>query len=51
MLAGSRSPLGWVGAHRIHYRHSDTEEDPHSPKHKGFWECVLINNWRVKQNI
>src|SRR6056300_1202 len=48
MLAGSRSPLGWVGAHRIHHRHSDTEEDPHSPAHKGFWN-VLINNWRVKQ--
>ena len=48
MLAGSRSPLGWVGAHRIHHRHSDTEEDPHSPLHKGFWN-VLINNWRVKQ--
>ena len=25
MLAGSRSPLGWVGAHRIHHRHSDTD--------------------------
>src|SRR5210317_2447308 len=48
MLAGSRSPLGWIGAHRIHHRHSDTEEDPHSPAHKGFWN-VLINNWRVKQ--
>jgi len=48
MLAGSRSPLGWVGAHRIHHRHSDTEEDPHSPTHKGFWN-VLLNNWRVKQ--
>src|SRR5210317_247696 len=48
MLAGSRSPLGWVGAHRIHHRHSDTEEDPHSPAHKGFWN-VLFNNWKVKK--
>jgi len=48
MLAGSRSPLGWIGAHRIHHRHSDTKLDPHSPTYKGFWN-VLFNNWKVKQ--
>lgn len=47
MLAGSRSPIGWVGAHRIHHLHADTEHDPHSPDHKG-WFRVLFNLWTVK---
>ena len=46
MLAFSRSPVGWIGAHRIHHKFSDTEKDPHSPTHKGFWN-VLLNNWKV----
>ena len=48
MLAFSRSPVGWIGAHRIHHRFSDTEKDPHSPTHKGFWN-VLLNNWKVEK--
>ena len=48
MLAFSRSPLSWIGAHRIHHRFSDTEKDPHSPTYKGFWN-VLFNNWNVKK--
>ena len=48
MLAFSRSPLSWIGAHRIHHRYSDTEKDPHSPTYKGFWN-VLFNNWNVKK--
>ena len=47
MLAGSRSPLGWIGAHRIHHQHSDTDKDPHSPTHQGFWK-VLFNMWTIK---
>lgn len=27
--------LTWVGLHRRHHEHSDTEEDPHSPHHQG----------------
>lgn len=30
------SPIAWVALHREHHRHSDTELDPHAPKHKGF---------------
>ena len=48
MLAFSRSPVGWIGAHRIHHKFSDTEKDPHSPTHKGFWN-VLLNNWKVEK--
>ena len=44
VLTGAKSPLGWAAAHRTHHNHSDTELDPHSPKHKGFW-YVLLNKW------
>jgi stearoyl-CoA desaturase (Delta-9 desaturase) len=27
--------LKWVAFHRRHHQHSDTPEDPHSPRHKG----------------
>ncbi len=32
-----RGPLWWAAHHRQHHRASDTLEDPHSPKLKGFW--------------
>ena len=44
VLTGAKSPLGWAAAHRAHHQYSDTEKDPHSPKHKGFW-YVLLNRW------
>jgi hypothetical protein len=28
--------LGWAAVHRHHHLHSDTEEDMHSPRHRGF---------------
>jgi len=28
-------PISWVAIHREHHRHSDTENDPHGPEHKG----------------
>ena len=43
MLAGVKSPLGWIGAHRMHHKYSDTKNDPHSPTYKGFWN-VFFNN-------
>jgi fatty-acid desaturase len=30
-------PIFWVATHRIHHQHSDTDGDPHTPKHGGFW--------------
>jgi fatty-acid desaturase len=36
VLAGRGSPLGWSYIHRQHHAYSDTEKDPHSPKHLGF---------------
>ena len=34
-------PVGWVGTHRIHHRDSDTENDPHSPRHGFLWAHLL----------
>ncbi len=36
MLAGEGPPIFWAAIHRQHHKHSDTEDDPHSP-HDGFW--------------
>ena len=42
-----RSPLIWIGVHRIHHAHADTDKDPHSPDRLGFWS-VIFNRWDVK---
>ncbi len=34
-------PKGWVCMHRLHHAHSDTEADPHSPKHAGIFGVLL----------
>jgi stearoyl-CoA desaturase (delta-9 desaturase) len=39
--AAQRGPLWWAAHHRHHHRHSDTEEDLHSPVQSGFfWSHV-----------
>src|SRR2546430_4097210 len=34
-------PIKWVGTHRIHHKHSDGEEDPHSPHHGFNWSHIF----------
>lgn len=34
-------PKGWCCMHRLHHRYSDTELDPHSPVHKGFFGLAM----------
>jgi stearoyl-CoA desaturase (delta-9 desaturase) len=34
-------PKGWVCMHRLHHTHSDTADDPHSPRHAGFFRLIL----------
>src|SRR4051794_1044737 len=34
--SGQKSVLWWAAKHRHHHLHSDTEQDVHSPQHKGF---------------
>jgi len=33
--SGQKSVLWWAAKHRLHHLHSDTSEDPHSPRHGG----------------
>ncbi|HET6575062.1 MAG TPA: acyl-CoA desaturase [Fimbriiglobus sp.] len=32
-----RGPIWWAGHHRLHHKHSDTEDDPHSPVIRSIW--------------
>jgi len=36
-LTWQGAPIRWVGTHRMHHRDSDTETDPHSPRHGFSW--------------
>ena len=35
--SAQRGPLWWASHHRQHHAKSDSQDDPHSPRHKGFW--------------
>jgi stearoyl-CoA desaturase (Delta-9 desaturase) len=35
--AMQKGPLWWTAHHREHHRHSDTIQDPHSPRINSFW--------------
>jgi len=48
MLACVRTPIGWIASHRMHHTYCDTELDPHSPRHKGFWK-VLFTMWDLRE--
>jgi stearoyl-CoA desaturase (delta-9 desaturase) len=41
------SPVQWVGTHRIHHKHSDHDEDPHTPNHGFAWSHVF---WCMTKN-
>lgn len=41
------SPARWVAIHRLHHRHSDQQEDPHSPLVSFFWGHI---GWVVCRN-
>jgi stearoyl-CoA desaturase (delta-9 desaturase) len=36
------SAITWVAIHRKHHRYADTENDPHSPDHLGFWRVQFF---------
>lgn len=44
---GVGSVVSWVGQHRYHHKHSDTDADVHSPRHQGIWN-ILFGIWSVK---
>jgi stearoyl-CoA desaturase (delta-9 desaturase) len=35
--ATQKGPLWWAATHRLHHKYSDTVDDVHSPKQRGFW--------------
>lgn len=35
--SAQKSVLWWAALHRHHHKFSDTEDDIHSPRHRGFW--------------
>jgi len=48
-IAVQGSAILWVGIHRgAHHRHSDTDLDPHSPKH-GFWHSYILWMFTLKE--
>src|SRR5262249_26302397 len=47
VLALQRSPLEWVGHHRMHHAFTDTPKDPHDAN-EGFWWSHM--GWMCHQN-
>jgi len=47
LLCGGRSPLTWIGVHRMHHAYADTKKDPHSAKYQP-WYKILFSLWRVE---
>lgn len=43
ILCGSGPTIVWVGLHRTHHRHADTDEDPHSPKRTPLLNYLHLN--------
>ena len=54
--AAQRGPLWWAAHHRHHHRHSDLEEDTHSPRQHGFlWSHMFWftsrSNFRTRHEL
>jgi len=50
-MAWQGGPIKWVGDHRLHHQYSDTEDDPHSPKHGFSWSHVWWTLWKKHRVI
>ena len=49
LISGQGSPYWWAALHRgYHHKHSDTDKDPHSPKH-GFWHSYILWLFKIKE--
>jgi stearoyl-CoA desaturase (delta-9 desaturase) len=44
-----KGPLWWAGHHREHHIHSDTDDDPHSPRTRSFWWSHV--GWILSENF
>ncbi|MFW6060998.1 MAG: acyl-CoA desaturase [Phycisphaeraceae bacterium] len=47
-LAWQGAPANWVGVHRLHHKHADSDHDPHSPDHGFTWSHIL---WTLHKRI
>lgn len=45
VIATTGSPIAWVAMHRVHHKHTDTPNDPHSPVNLPALEVLF--NWNV----
>ena len=46
----AQSPaISWASQHTAHHAYSDTENDPHSPVHKGVWNAFLNIHYLTKE--
>tara|TARA_B100000085_G_scaffold55804_1_gene48867 strand:+ start:4289 stop:4924 length:636 start_codon:yes stop_codon:yes gene_type:complete len=43
LVTGVGSPLTFAATHRQHHAYHDTEKDPHSPEHIGWYNVWLMN--------
>ena len=39
-LAVQSGPITWVTAHRLHHAFTDTDRDPHTPRHGTYWSHI-----------
>ena len=39
-LSIQNGAIEWVATHRLHHAHTETDRDPHSPRHGAFWAHV-----------
>jgi len=44
-LNASGPIVSWAQVHRNHHKHSDSEQDPHSPKYRGVLNVFFANWW------
>lgn len=44
-------PIAWVNTHRHHHRHTDKENDPHSPKVLGFIQVQWFSMFHTPNNL
>jgi stearoyl-CoA desaturase (delta-9 desaturase) len=47
-LAWQGGPVQWVGVHRLHHKHADSDHDPHSPGHGFTWSHIT---WTLHRRI
>jgi stearoyl-CoA desaturase (delta-9 desaturase) len=49
--AAQKGVIWWASHHRWHHKYSDTPQDPHSAKLRGFWHShigwILSDDWRA----